>query len=71
MVKWEYKRVMLCPSISGKHHYIDDTELEEMGRDGWELIQIYSTWAYFKRPKQQNSQGVYDESTSDNPDYVN
>ena len=52
MVKWEYKRVMLCPSISGKHHYIDDTELEEMGRDGWELIQIYSTWAYFKRPKQ-------------------
>ena len=52
MVKWEYKRVRLWPTITGNSHYIDDAELEEMGRDGWELIQIYSNWAYFKRPKQ-------------------
>jgi hypothetical protein len=47
MIKWEYKAV---------DRQLSEAELDELGRDGWELIAVASqagVWSgilYFKRP---------------------
>jgi Domain of unknown function (DUF4177) len=49
MQKWEYKVITVFKAIS------KDTELNALGEQGWELVEIYvfsmGLYYYFKRPK--------------------
>jgi nucleotidyltransferase/DNA polymerase involved in DNA repair len=45
MQKWEYK----CVAIWGLGGSTTE-KLNKYGRDGWELIQVWAVWHYFKRP---------------------
>jgi hypothetical protein len=50
-LKWEYKQMIQNP---GSEKPLDETELNALGEDGWELTGIVQqppyTYFYFKRP---------------------
>lgn len=43
MTKWEYKELIRYPDA-------DSSELNTLGLDGWELVQILGNIFIFKRP---------------------
>ncbi len=45
-MKWEYRTMLL----TGTRHDIQAT-LNEAGEDGWELVAVQGSTAYFKRAK--------------------
>lgn len=47
MTKYEYK----CVGIVGFGTKTTRV-LNDLGRDGWELVSVFAIWHYFKRPLQ-------------------
>lgn len=52
-VQWEY--LVFCQTTPGKAQEY----LNELGKDGWELVAVYDTRVYLKRP----IDGVIEEET--------
>jgi hypothetical protein len=55
MTKWEYNFVIVGYEDAATYKTASDMldELDDAGKDGWELVLIYGPYAFLKRPLEE------------------
>lgn len=51
MQQWDYKIIGVGGNVQAARHILE-TQMSNLGRDGWELVNVTDGNAFFKRPVQ-------------------